>query len=68
MAEKREKVRASDLQQQRRNSDERGLVCRVCGCRHFEVVYTQKLEDGRIRRRRQCRHCGHRITTHETQI
>lgn len=42
----------------------RGLVCPGCGCRHFEVV---KISQGMgyVRRRRACRHCGHRVTTSE---
>jgi ribosomal protein L40E len=41
-----------------------GLVCRRCGCRHFETVYTRpKL--GCILRLRQCRHCGYRMVTRE---
>ena len=43
----------------------RGLVCPTCGCRHFEVVYTRATPIGTIRRRRQCRHCGRRVTTNE---
>jgi len=47
-------------------SDEpRGLQCPKCGCRHFLVVYTQPKGGGRIMRRRECRHCGRRITTYE---
>lgn len=43
-----------------------GLECRSCGCRHFEVVYTRRAA-GRIIRRRQCRHCGRRISTTERE-
>lgn len=43
----------------------RGLECRSCGCRHFEVVQTRPLTDGRIYRRRACRYCGRRLTTIE---
>jgi len=42
-----------------------GLECKSCGCRHFLVVYTRPLPKGGIRRRRECRYCGRRITTHE---
>lgn len=41
-----------------------GLVCPECGCRHFRVCKT-KPGDGIILRRRECRHCGRRITTFE---
>jgi hypothetical protein len=42
-----------------------GLVCPGCGCRDFRVVYTRPKPDGKILRRRRCRHCGRRITTFE---
>jgi len=47
------------------NRDDRGLCCRYCGCRHFRVVYTRPTWRGRIMRRRECRHCGKRMTTWE---
>ena len=43
-----------------------GLICRACGCRHFFVIYVRARPGGRIMRRRECRHCGKRITTWET--
>lgn len=46
--------------------DQVGLVCRACGCRHFYVVYVRARRGGRIMRRRECRHCGKRITTWES--
>jgi len=45
--------------------DQRGLACRHCGCKHFRVVYTRPTWGGRIMRRRECRHCGKRVTTWE---
>ena len=36
--------------------DQRGLVCRWCGCTHFRVVYVRPTWGGRILRRRECRH------------
>jgi transcriptional regulator NrdR family protein len=42
-----------------------GVECRECGCRHFEVLYTRRLANGVILRRRACRHCGRRLTTYE---
>jgi len=47
------------------SQDKRGLECRVCGCKHFRVVYTRPTWGGRIMRRRECRHCGRHITTWE---
>jgi transcriptional regulator NrdR family protein len=43
----------------------RGLECPKCGCRHLQVIYTRSVTLGKIRRRRECRHCGRRITTYE---
>jgi transcriptional regulator NrdR family protein len=49
--------RATDVQN-------KGLVCGQCGCRHFWT--TDKRDgDGYIRRRRECRNCGKRVTTTE---
>jgi hypothetical protein len=42
-----------------------GLRCARCGCRHFWVTHTEPATGGRIRRRRQCRHCRRRIVTYE---
>jgi len=49
-------------------SDRRGIECPRCGCRHLRVVYTRPALGGRIIRRRECRHCGRRITTYEQSI
>lgn len=46
-------------------TDQKGLVCRHCGCRHFRVLYTRRAWGGRIMRRRECRYCGKRMTTWE---
>jgi len=42
-----------------------GIECPQCGCRHFYTTHTEPLRDGRIRRRKECRHCGRRIVTYE---
>jgi len=47
------------------NKDKRGILCPKCGCHHFFVIYTRATEGG-TRRRRECRHCGHKITTYES--
>jgi len=44
-----------------------GLECRGCGCRHFETIYTRPWAPGKIIRRRECRHCGTRMTTVEQE-
>ncbi len=44
----------------------RGITCRDCGCAHFWTIYVRK-QDKRIMRRRECRHCGKRITTSEKE-
>jgi DNA-directed RNA polymerase subunit RPC12/RpoP len=46
------------------DKDERGLVCRKCGCRDFRVDTTRDVADG-IARYRVCRNCGRRIRTIE---
>jgi len=44
-----------------------GLECRNCGCRHFVVDHTRKVNRMIIRYRR-CRNCGQRMTTSERAI
>ena len=53
-------LRLSELQ----GRDERGLVCRKCGCRHFYTIYTRP-KPGCIMRQKECRHCGTRMVTRE---
>jgi len=48
-----------------KKSEKRGLECPRCGCHHFRVLYTRRAWGGRILRRRECRHCGRRVTTYE---
>jgi len=48
-----------------REVEARGIRCPKCGCGHFEVIYTRQIPGGAIRRRRECRHCGRRVTTTE---
>ena len=43
----------------------RGMECRICGCKHFRLVYARPYHSGRIMRRRECRLCGRRMTTLE---
>lgn len=50
---------------QRPDGEKLGLVCPRCGCQDFRVLYLQHLPGGVLRRRRECRHCGRRITTRE---
>jgi len=50
-----------------KGTEDAGLTCRECGCRHFRVIYTRKASGDRIVRRRECRHCGRRITTVEKE-
>jgi len=40
------------------------MECPNCGCGDLRVVKTVSVT-GQIRRRRECRHCGRRITTSE---
>jgi len=45
--------------------DSGGLICTRCGCRHFRTLYTRPNPRGGVTRRRECRHCGKRLTTIE---
>ena len=45
---------------------ERGLVCPACECRHFYTIKVRHV-GASVERRRECRHCGKRITTVEKQ-
>jgi len=45
--------------------EKRGIECPGCGCRHLHILYTRQTTGGRIRRRRECRNCGRRMTTYE---
>ena len=42
-----------------------GLECRKCGCHYSRVIYTEP-RNGYILRRRECRHCGWRLSTRES--
>jgi len=46
-------------------AEQRGLRCPKCGCAHFRVIYTRRAWGGKLVRRRECRHCGRRVTTTE---
>jgi transcriptional regulator NrdR family protein len=50
------------------DSNSRGIRCPHCGCGHFYTTHTEPLPDRRIRRRKQCRHCGRRIVTFEAEF
>jgi transcriptional regulator NrdR family protein len=54
------------MTQTRTKRDEVGIVCPQCGCRHFYTTHTEPLRDGRIRRRKECRHCGRKLVTFES--
>jgi len=47
-------------------ADDRGICCPRCGCRHFHTTHTEPLRDGRVRRRKVCRHCGRKLLTFES--
>jgi transcriptional regulator NrdR family protein len=42
-----------------------GLECESCGRHHFKTLSTRRLENA-VRRRKECAHCGCRVTTVET--
>ena len=49
-------------------NESRGIACPGCSCRHFRVLYTRRALGGRLLRRRECRHCGRRMTTYEQSL
>ena len=57
-----------NVKKQESRSENRGLRCRQCECRHFRVIYTRSGYKGTVKRRRECRNCGERITTWERAI
>jgi hypothetical protein len=48
-----------------RDAQPRGIACRTCGCRDLRTLETRQLAGGKIFRRKACRHCGAKLTTHE---
>lgn len=44
------------------------MKCIYCGETESKVVDSRATEDGAIRRRRECLHCGRRFTTYETVV
>jgi len=56
----------ADRTETRKPVEKRGLECPRCGCGHFRVLYTRRTWGGRLLRRRECRHCGRRMTTYES--
>jgi hypothetical protein len=61
MSDERTPLKLSELSGDR---DERGLICKKCGCRHFNVKHTRPAPSS-IMRERQCRHCGKVVWTRE---
>jgi transcriptional regulator NrdR family protein len=57
----------NDPEAHNRQPDEepRGIICIKCGCAHFYTLDTTRVRNGKIRRLKQCRHCGKRIHTYE---
>jgi len=47
---------------------QQGIACGKCGCKWLRVLYTRKVYGGFIRRRRECRFCGFRFSTHEKPL
>jgi transcriptional regulator NrdR family protein len=43
-----------------------GVCCPKCGCKHVPAVGTYRVSDGVMRRYRECRNCGYRLTTTES--
>lgn len=45
--------------------EELGIPCRRCGCTHHWTIDVRRTFGGRVRRRRECRSCGHQFVTFE---
>ncbi|MCK4873621.1 MAG: hypothetical protein KAS72_12940 [Phycisphaerales bacterium] len=52
------------MSSQKQTANDEGLSCHTCGYRHLPVLYARR-GLRMIRRVRECRHCGRRITTRE---
>lgn len=52
------------MTEKRTEYSDRGIECPSCGCRHLYVIYTRHRGQA-IVRIRSCRHCQHRVVTHE---
>lgn len=46
----------------------KGIRCPECGSGYFRTIETRAESLGRIRRRRECNECGHRMTTFERPV
>jgi len=57
-------LRLSALQAGGPQGNASGIRCSKCGCGHWRVIYTRE-RPASIMRRRECRNCKKRITTHE---
>lgn len=55
----------SGAEQEKAVTETRGLKCPRCECPHVPVIETRETIGGRLRRRRECRHCKRRFTTYE---
>jgi transcriptional regulator NrdR family protein len=53
------------MSETRPQQPEVGIRCPRCGCGHLKTTHTEPLRNGRIRRRKVCRHCGRKIVTFE---
>lgn len=42
-----------------------GIRCTLCGCQHLKTTHTRRLPGSRVRRYKECRHCGRRMMTIE---
>ncbi len=51
---------------EKQKETEIGIRCPQCGCRHFYTTNTEPLRDGRVRRRKSCRHCARKLVTYES--
>ena len=64
MSDENKTVSLRELQQ---GTTAGGLKCPRCACRDLPVVYVRDVAPGTRQRRRECRNCGHRLTTWERE-
>jgi uncharacterized Zn finger protein len=61
MSDEKQAIKMSEVCGDR---DERGLMCKNCGCRDFRVLHTRRGPES-IQRERECRNCGKVVWTRE---
>lgn len=61
-------IMATDAAKTDEQEKQRGIPCPRCGCCHHSVRNSVLLPNGKVRRYRNCRHCGKQIITVESAV